>query len=181
MVHGPCSKLFLYQNIIAAQNVTASNFITIGDDLAVGGVGSITYNWYEGWDYLSIPVKDYAPAEKLVIKLQAEELGYLGIALAGSSITQGEAVIKSCHDDLMTEAEKYDDLEGVVETIEYDAETNIYTFTFDFSNAVEISKYNDKSINEMPITALRFYFTDPYGDAVFEGTRTVRFISISFE
>ena len=161
--------------------VTASSSIVIGDDLAVGGVGSITYNWYESWDYLSIPVVSYAPATKLTIQLQAEELGYLGIAIASSSISLGEAVLKSCHDDLMTESEKYGDVEGVVETIVYDEATNIYTITFDFTNAAEISKYGDKTINEMPITALRFYFTDPYGDDMFEGSRTVRFISIKFE
>ena len=166
---------------IAKGWVTPSSNIVIGDDIAIGGVGSITYNWYESWDYLSIPVTHYSKAEKLVIKLQAEELGYLGIALGGSTITQGEAVLKSCHDDLMTEAEKLGDVEGVIETIELDEETNIYTITFDFSNAIEISKYGDKTINEMPITSLRFYFTDPYGDDEFEGTRTVRFISITFE
>ena len=161
--------------------VTASPYIVVGDEIHDGGAGTVTYDYYDSWDYLSIPLKNYTTADKLVIKFEAEELAYLGIALSGASITQGEAVLKSCHDDLLSEGEKLGDVEGVVETIEYEEETNIYTITFDFTNAVEISKYQDKTINEMPITSLRFYFTVPYEEDMFEGSRTIRFISISFE
>lgn len=161
---------------------TASSNITIGDDIAVGGIGTITYNWYDVWDYLAIPVSNYSPTDKLVIEFQAsEEIGYLGIALGCPLLPIGEAVIKSCNDLALDEAEKYGDVEGVVETIVYDSENHIYKITFDFSNAAELSKYDQKRINEMPITTLRFYFTDPYGDDMFEGTRTIRFINISFE
>ena len=168
-------------SITKAWNTSSSN-ITIGDDLMVGGIGTVTYNWYDSWDYLSIPVANYQTAEKLVVEFQAsEEIGYLGIALGSPMFPIGEAVIKSCNDAALDEAEKYGDVEGVVESIEYDSTTNIYKITFDFSNAASISKYDDKTVNEMPITSLRFYFTDPYGDDMFEGTRSIRFISISFE
>ena len=160
----------------------ASSFITIGDDLAVGGVGSIEYSWHESWDYLAMPVANYEPAEKLVVEFQAsEELSYLGIALGCASFPLGELVVKSCHDYILTEAEKMGNAEGVVETVEYDEATGIYKITFDFSNAVEVEKYDGKRVNEMAITQLRFYFTDPYGDDIFEGTRTIRFINVSFE
>ena len=161
---------------------TISSYISIGSDLAAGGIGTIEYSWYDAWDYLSIPVLNYQTATKLVIELQASEpMGYIGIGLGSAIFPIGETILKSCNDDLLTAAEKYGNIQGVVETVEFDAVNNIYKFTFDFTNAVEISEYNGKTINEMPITSLRFYFTDPYGDDMFEGTRTVRFISIAFE
>ena len=160
----------------------ASSNIVIGDDLAVGGIGTITYNWHQDWDYLGIPVANYTTAQKLVVEFQAsEELAYFGIALGCASFPLGELVLKSCHDDALYEAEKLGNAEGVVETIEFDEDNLIYKITFDFTNAIEVEKFNDKSCNEMTITSLRFYFTDPYGDDVFEGTRTIRFINVSFE
>ena len=148
----------------------------------MGGIGTINYNWYEVWDYLAIPVANYQAADKLVVEFQAsEEIGYLGIALGCPSFPIGEAVIKSCNDAAMDGAEKYGDVEGIIETVEFDSSTNIYKITFDFTNATKLAKYDDRSVNEMTITSLRFYFTDPYGDDVFEGTRTIRFINISFE
>ena len=168
-------------SITKGWNAASSN-IVIGDDLAVGGVGTITYNWHESWDYLAMPVANYQPAEKLVIEFQSsEELSYLGIALGCASFPLGELVVKSCHDDILTAADKMGNAEGVVESIEYDATTGIYKVTFDFTNAIEVDTYDGKRVNEMAITTLRFYFTDPYGDDIFEGTRTIRFISVTFE
>ena len=158
-----------------------SSYIALGDDLAVGGIGTITYNWHESWDYLSMPVISYTTATKLTVEFQSsEELAYFGIALGCASFNGGELVIKSCHDDALYEAEKLGNAEGVVETIEFDEENLIYKVTFDFTNAINIEKF-DKTCNELTITSLRFYFTDPYGDDVFEGERTIRFINVSFE
>lgn len=160
----------------------ASSNIVIGDDLAVGGIGSITYNWHQEWDYLGMPISNYQTAEKLVVEFQAsEELSYFGVALGCAQFPLGELVLKSCHDDILTSAEKANNAEGTIETIEFDEENLIYKITFDFTNAIEVPSYDDKRANEMTITSLRFYFTDPYGDDVFEGTRTIRFISVSFE
>ena len=72
-------------------------------------------------------------------------------------------------------------LTGCDETVEYDAVNKIYTITFDFTNAVKLTEQEGKSVNELDITSLRFYFTDPNITAEFDGTRTIRFISIAFE
>lgn len=158
-----------------------SSNINLGDDIAAGGIGSVEYNWYNSWDYLAIPVLNYNPTDKLVIKFQAEEIDYLGVALGGAQFPQGEMVIKSCWEKVDVVGEKEMDVDGMVETIEYDETTKIYTITFDFTNATTVKRFEDKKANEMNITALRFYFTDPDSTNEFEGTRTIRFISISFE
>lgn len=160
----------------------ASSNIVIGEDLAVGGIGSITYNWHESWDYLAMPVVNYTTAEKLTVEFQAsEELAYFGVALGCAAFPLGELVLKSCHDDILTAADKMNNAEGTIESIEFDEENLIYKITFDFSNAIEVEQYDGKRVNEMTITQLRFYFTDPYGDDIFDGTRTIRFINVSFE
>ena len=159
-----------------------SGNITLGSDLAVGGVGTVSINWYNSWEYLTIPVLNYETAEKLVIKFQANEgLDYMGIGLGCASFPQGEAILKSCWYKIGTVEEKANEFEGIEETVEYDEANKIYTITFDFTDAVGVEKYQGKRLNEMLITSLRFYFTDPNSKAVFEGQRTVRFISISFE
>ena len=121
-------------------------------------------------------------SEKLTVEFQAsEELSYFGIALGCASFPLGELVLKSCHDDMLTATDKMNNAEGTIESIEFDEENLIYKITFDFSNAIEVEQYDGKRVNEMTITQLRFYFTDPYGDDIFDGTRTIRFISVAFE
>lgn len=159
-----------------------SSNITLGDDIAAGGIGSVSFNWYSTWEYLAIPVLNYNPSNKLVIEFQAEQgIDFMGIALGGASFPQGETVIKSCWDKIDVVGDKEMDVDGMVETIEYDETTKIYKITFDFTNAAKVDRYEGKGVNEMNITSLRFYFTDPDSVAEFDGTRTVRFISISFE
>ena len=72
------------------------------------------------------------------------------------------------------------DAAGVVQTVTVDAATNTYTITFDFTNAQVISRYN-KTINQMPISRLRFYMTDAAGDDKFDGERTITFLGITME
>lgn len=159
-----------------------SGNIVLGNDLAVGGVGTINYSWYNTWEYLTIPVLNYNTSTKLTIEFQANEgISYMGIGLGCASFPQGEAILKSCWDKVDVAAEKQDTLAGIVETVEYDATTKIYKITFDFTNAVKVESYNGKSVNEMQITSLRFYLTDPNSTDEFEGTRSIRFINISFE
>lgn len=163
-----------------------SALITIGDDVLVGGIGSVTFNWYADpdWSCLTIPVKNYEPATTLTVTFKAPDgINYLGIALAIPQIAgTGEAVLKSCWNEVGMAAEKIDDVAGIVETIDYDSETMIYTITFDFTNAVKLAKLDNKSINEVNVTALRFYFTDPTPASVdFEGTRTIKFLGIEFK
>lgn len=156
--------------------------IMLGDDLAVGGIGTVNISWYSTWEYLTMPVLNYEPAEKLVVKFQANEgIDYMGVALGSSSYSLGECVLKSCWYKVGTTEEKQGDLEGMEETVEFDSETNIYTITFDFSDAPKLDKYDGKKVNEVLVTSLRFYFTDPNSKTVFEGTRSIRFISVSFE
>ena len=159
--------------------------ITLGDDLANGGIGTINYTWYSGWECLTMPVANYEPANKLIIQLQANDgLKYLGIALACGQVATGEAVLSSSwtsiQEKMVTPEPKGNEVEGVVETIVFDSATNIYTITFDFTNATKLDKYEGKSINELMITGLRFYFTDANNKDVFDGSREIRFISVQF-
>lgn len=169
---------------------TASSLITFGDDLVNGGIGSLEYLWHNSWEHVAMPVANYETASKLTVKIQAPQgINYFGIALGSGSYATGEVVLKSCDPavpgasttGIMTIGPKSGDVEGVVETVEYDSVNMIYTITFDFTNAVKQDKYNGKSINEMLITHLRFYFTDPNGKDRFEGSRTIRFMSVVFE
>lgn len=176
---------------IASEGTTISkgwnagtSYITIGDDLAIGGVGTVNFTWYSSWEYLSIPVLNYEPAEKLIIKFQANEgIDYMGIALGSADFkVNNECVLKSCWNKItVIEEEKVEEKEGIVETVEFDEATNIYTITFDFKDAVKSDLLGGKRANEVQITSLKFYLNDPNSKAVFEGSRSVRFISISFE
>ena len=163
-------------------NAGSSN-IKLGEDLAVGGVGSVEYSWYNTWEYLTIPVLNYQTATKLTVQFQANDgIDYMGIALGCARLEGGEAVVKSCWDSVNTAVDKTEGvISGIVETVEYDAVNKIYTITFDFTNAVKLTEQEGKSVNELDITSLRFYFTDPNITAEFDGTRTIRFISIAFE
>lgn len=165
-------------------NAGGSSF-TLGSDLANGGIGTVNYSWYSGWECLTMPVLNYEPANKLTIQLQANDgLNYLGIALACGQLPLGEAVLSSSWtsipDKMTTPEPKANEVEGVVETIEYDSANKIYTITFDFTNAAKLDKYEGKSINEMMITGIRFYFTDANNKDNFDGTREIRFISVAF-
>ena len=162
--------------IIGKGWTSTTNYITVGDDLAAGGIGSIEQSWYNTWEFFSMPVAGYEPANKLVVKFQAsEELKSVGIALGCNSST-GEIVLKTNYSDILDDTVEL--VEGVVETIEYDAENCIYTFTFDFTNAAVYDQ--GKKPNEFAVNSLRFYFTDVLGNDEFEGTRTIRFISVEF-
>ena len=171
------------ETVISKGWLSGSSSIVLGEDIQVGGIGSFTYAWYSGWEYLTIPVLNYKPANKLTVEFQAADgIDYMGIALGCARFANGgEAVLKSCWDKVDVPAEKANDVAGIVETIEYDATTKIYKITFDFTNAVKLDAFSGKSVNEMEISSLRFYLTDPNGTSFFEGTRTIRFISISFE
>lgn len=154
--------------------------IKLGDDIAAGGIGTVYYSFYNTWEYLTMPVLNYETSNKLVVQFQANEgIDYLGIALGSASYPLGESVIKSCWYKVNTIEPKSGEFEGMVETVDFDAANNIYTITFDFTNSVKY--FDGKSINEMLITSLRFYFTDPNTTAPFEGTRSIRFIKVAFE
>ena len=168
-----------------------SGNIELGDDLMAGGIGTIKYSWYKTWEYMTMTVLNYQPCSKLTITFEAPDgIDYLGIALGSGQYSnksqaiftsQGEAVIKSCWDPINGGAgQKEGEAAGIVETVVYDEATKIYTITFDFTNATKFDGLDGKSINEVSIDSLRFYFTDPNGTAEFDGQRTIRFISVEF-
>ena len=159
-----------------------SPYVQLGDDLVAGGVGSVEVTWHNSWEYLTMPVLNYETSEKLVVKFEAPDgLDYMGIALGGAQYAMGEAVLKSCWNKVGFEEEKTGIFEGITEKVEYDAATKIYTITFNFKNATQVESLGGKRLNEVLITSLRFYFTDPNSTAPYEGTRTVRFISVEFK
>ena len=156
--------------------------ITLGDDITTGGVGSISYIHHDTWGYLAMPVMNYETANKLTVQIQAEDgIGCFGIALGVAELAEGFNVIKSCHSNISVAEGKVGVFEGIVETVEYDETTKIYTISFDFTNAVKVTEFGGKSVNELIITSLNFYFTDDTNSDYFEGSRTIRFVSISFE
>lgn len=161
-----------------------SSYVTLGDDIIAGGIGSIKFSWHEDWYYMGMPVINYEKADKLVVKLAAPDgLDNIGIALTANG---WEYVLHTSWTLLRgnkTEVEEFTGpLEGLVETIEYDEETSIYTFTFDFTNLVDVDPYNIP-VNAMAVTMIRFYLNDPDDlfDCYFEGTRNIRFISVEFK
>lgn len=160
--------------------------IILGSDLAVGGVGTIEYYWYNQWYYLTMPILNYETKNSLVVKFEAPDgIDYIGIALSSGSYVENELVLKSCHDPIASDSSvitKSGLCEGVVETVTFDSTTNIYTISFDFTNAVKADSLNGKSMNEVVINSLRFYFTDDVsGNPTFDGTRTIRFVSVEFK
>lgn len=170
--------------VISRGWAAGSGNMVLGDDIQVGGIGTVNLTWHNSWECLTIPVLNYTPSNKLTITFQANEgIDYLGVAIVNSQLpaANGEAVLKSCWNDVNTVAEKVNECQGLVETVEYDSETKIYTITFDFTNCVKLEGLDNKAINEVIISALRFYFTDPDSKAVYDGTRSIRFINISFE
>ena len=174
------------EDSVISKGWLGSTYITVGNDIAAGGVGTIEYEWYSDWTYLNMPVLNYQTSNSLVVKFEAKDgIDYIGIALSSGSYTDAELVLKSCHDPILTDsstAPKSGLCEGVVETVEFDSATNIYTITFDFSNAVKSNLLDGKSMNEVVINSLRFYFTDPYSsEPTFTGTHTIRFISVEFK
>ena len=158
-----------------------SSNVTLGTDLANGGIGTINYTWFKDWSPVTMPVASYQTSNKLTIEFQAKDgISFFGVALVVGS---GEAVLSSgwttLQDKMQNPELKAGEVEGVVETIEYDSENQIYKITFDFTNAVKF--YDGKSVNELLVTSLRFYINDYTSADVFDGTREIRFINVSFE
>ena len=160
-----------------------STNVTLGKDLANGGMGTINYSWFSEWSPVTMPVASYQASNTLTIEFQAKDgISFLGIALVVGS---GEVVLSSgwttLQDKMVNPEEKSGEVAGIVETIEYDSANEIYKITFDFTNAAKLSQYDGKSVNELLVTSLRFYINDASSLDVFEGTREIRFISVKFE
>lgn len=160
--------------------------VTLGKDLANGGIGTLNYTWFSEWSPVTMPVANYQTANKLTIEFQAKDgISFFGVALGCGSFAMGEAVLTtgwtSIQDKMQTPEEKVGEVEGVVETIEYDSANQIYKITFDFTNAKKLEDHEGKSVNELIITSLRFYINDVDSRDVFEGSREIRFISVVFE
>ena len=160
-----------------------SSNVTLGKDLANGGMGTINYSWFSEWSPVTMPVASYQASNTLTIEFQAKDgISFLGIALVVGS---GEVVLSSgwttLQDKMVNPEEKSGEVAGIVETIEYDSANEIYKITFDFTNAAKLSQYDGKSVNELLVTSLRFYINDASSLDVFEGTREIRFISVKFE
>ncbi len=164
-----------------------SNVFEFGDDLNNGGVGTVTYAHHTSWDSFQMPVSNYSAVNKITIKFQASEaIKHLGIALVSgnfdsmnSEVVLNESAenLQSLKGQLLT---KGGEIEGVVQQVEIDEATNTYTITFDFTNATVVDRYG-KKINEMTISAIRFYLTDPSSDDIFEETRLITFLGITLE
>ena len=168
---------------------TSANYtlFEFGDDINTGGVGTVTYYHHNTWDSFIMPVGSYSPVDKITIKFQTSEpLKHLGIALVSGNFdsANNEVVLNESAENLLNIAgssiNKVGDIDGVVETVEYDSATNTYTITFDFSNASVVDRYG-KSINEMAISSFRFYLTDPDSDDEFADTRSITFLGITLE
>lgn len=166
-----------------------SAYVTLGNDIQAGGVGTIQFSWHEDWYYLGMPVVNYEKSKQLKIVMEvADGLGNIGIALTANGfeyvLHTGWIQMRGNNTELepMTGT-----IKGITETLTYDETNKIYTFVFDFSNGIKIDPYNIM-LNEMEITLLRFYLNDPDEsvngdlaiDAYFEGKRTIRFISVEF-
>lgn len=156
--------------------------IQLGDDIIAGGTGTITYQWHSDWYYLTMPVLNYETADKLTIQFEAKNgIDYFGVAVVAGG---REVVLRSAWLPLNGSNSEIEDkagtIEGLIEEVKYSKATKIYTITFDFTDLIKLENYENKSVNELAITALRFYFTDPNGGN-FDGDRVIHFISVQFE
>lgn len=155
--------------------------IVVGDDVLVGGSGTVTYSYYTGWYKLTMPVSGYEPRTKLIVRFMSDDpVDYFGVAVTSAG---SEVVLLSTWDKL-TEFENNTDesgtaAAGTVSSVTKDSETGIYTATFDFTDAQK-SIVTNLAFWEQTITNVGFYFNDPNNGEAWDGTRTIRFISVEF-
>lgn len=131
---------------------------------------------------MSMPVSSYEPKNKLTIKFMTEDpVGYMGIVVmsAGTEVTihTGWDKLKTCRNK---KDESNSPARGTVYTISKNSKTNIYTLTFNFTEAEKEEK-TGKAFWEKAITNIGFYLGDPNKTPEeWEGTRTIKFISVEF-
>ena len=135
-----------------------------------------------------MPVKGYSETKtKLVVKVVVPESGWYHLGIAVKANGQ-EAVLRASAgllDGENTEIPAKSGLaEGVVETVTYDAANRMYTFVYDFTNAVKAPS-TGKAINEETISALMFYLNDPVDQGVgaheYDGVKTLTFAGVYFD
>lgn len=148
--------------------------VTVGEDVAPGGAGSVAYEWYTEWYYLTMPVSGYTQdAKKLTVTFEAASLSNIGIALFADGM---EYVLHSSNSGV-TEVKPPAEgtpVYGMVEKVSFDDKTNIYVYEFDLTGM-------DSGLAQKMITGLRFYLNDPTKANSFDGTKTVRFIGVTLE
>ena len=155
--------------------------IVVGDDVDIGGVGTITYTYYPasaGWFKVSMPVSSYEPKTKLTMKFTTDDpIDYMGIAVIANG---QEVTINSGWDKFETGTktdETNSDANGSVRTISKIG--NMYTISFDFTNAKK-SIVTGLAFWEKNITNMRIFLVDPTSEESWSGTRTIKFVSIEF-
>ncbi len=157
---------------------TQTPAIVVGNDVELGGYGTVTYSYYTDWFKLSLPVSSYTAKPKLTIQLMAETIDYCGIVVmsAGNEITLHSSWEK------LTAVETATDVSGTAAdgtVYSITQEGSVYTLTFDFTNAAKNA--SNLAFWEQSITNIGFYFCDPNTPAQpWDGTRTIKFLSIAF-
>ena len=155
--------------------------IVIGDDVEVGGIGTITYTYYPasaGWFKLMMPISSYEPKTKLTVKFVTDDpVDYMGIAL----MSNGQEVTINSGWDKFEQGTKTDDsgsdANGTVRTITKVG--NMYTVSFDFTNAKK-SIVTGLAFWEKTVTNMRVFLCDTTSANPWDGTRTIKFVSIEF-
>lgn len=162
---------------------------------ANGGNAKIEYSFYTSWYNFSASVRKGAGVNKIRFTIYAPDgLDHLGIGItnncplssngqnAGTFILRGASYLFNGEstdtigvNGTLNSSEP--NLEGLTETIAYDATTKIYTVTYDFSG---IEKIN---FPDYTLTSIIFYLNCPDTDDTlkahtFTGTRSLYFLSI---
>ena len=163
-----------------------------------GGNARIDYKYHSSWDSsISVPVRKGAGVKKLEFKIYAPEgISHFGVGvsttsnLGSNNQDPGRYILRpSRHmfkltssgiQNILSNPEEEPNLNGLKEILDYDAETKIYTITYDFT---EMKDTAGNSISDYTISSLLFYFNCPCAgknqqEHKFDGKRSLYILSI---
>lgn len=163
-----------------------------------GGNARIDYKYHSGWDSsISVPVRKGAGINKIEMKIYAPDgISHFGFGVSTTSnlSSNNQAVgryimrpsrhtfkiTSSGIQSVLKNPEEEPNLNGLKEILDYDAETKIYTITYDFT---EMKDTAGNSISDYTVSSLIFYFNCPCAGNdqkahKFEGKQSLYILSI---
>lgn len=142
-----------------------------------GGNAGIAFEHHTVYSFLSVPVRKGEGIRAVAIELYAPDgIDHLGVGIVTNSPNNSEAqnkgtyilrnakdIVKGNDTVASTTLPKEKYMRGITETVRYNAQTKIYTFTYDFSRMTPDD--DEKTFADYTVTALLFYLNCPCTDA----------------
>lgn len=158
--------------------------------VVAGGNAKLNVEHYTGWMASTLSIQKGQGVQKIVYIIYAPDgLNHIGFVVSTNSQlgtdgqNPGNYVVRGSTDRVNgnnSAASPYfvasQNLEGVKEKIEYDSETKIYKFTYDFTEMVKDK--NGNTFADYTVNSLMFYLNDPNAVDEYEGVRRLYFLSI---